>query len=63
MYKKSNYLIVKKSKVEKNSYFIYHSIFGNLLKINEEMYNYIFSSDNFSEEELLKNFTTEDFNF
>lgn len=63
MYKKSNYLIVKKSKVEKNSYFIYQSIFGNLLKINEEMYNYIFSSDNFSEEELLKNFTTEDFNF
>ncbi len=63
MYKKSDYLITKKSKIEKNSYFIYHSIFGNLLKINEEMYNYLFFSDSFSEKELLKNFSVEDFNF
>lgn len=63
MYKKSSYLILKNSQREKNAYFIYHSIFGNLLKINKEMYKYLFYSQNFSEEELLKYFSVEDFIF
>lgn len=62
MYRKSNYLIKKISK-EKDMYFLYHSIFGNFIKLNNELYNYLFSKEYFSELELKSNLSKYEFEF